>query len=34
MGGTGERDGREGRKEVGRVRRREGVSEVITKGGV
>ena len=27
------REGREGRKEVGRVIRREGVSESITKGG-
>ena len=27
------KEGREGRKEVGRVRRREGVREGITKGG-
>ena len=27
------REGREGRKDVGRVRRREGVREGITKGG-
>ena len=27
------REGREGRNEVGRVRRREGVREGITKGG-
>ena len=35
MEGEGEsrRKGREGRKEVGRVRRREGVREGITKGG-